>query len=246
MEAKNNDHLIDSARYMFSGTAHSRIAALERVCDYLTNEVDSYRDRTFLTILLAATAFVIAILAFVRSAHAERPAINISDRTYSHPASVKIVSEADGWQKCGLDKNCLGELAANIGKDTRTLVFFESPRSFYVDSCIGNELCYAGGPAEYINRAVNATYGWNESEGDVSRESVEDDFNFSINYQCQYLRRKAHRRIGRVANPSECYKRLASQSRRECIRDLFSPRYSCGYHKGETKNQWSAFVVERD
>lgn len=194
--------------------------------------------------LAIASVTLIMLIFHIKSAHAELPPLDIPNKIYSHPTALVVVDKADGWSKCKLNKQCLAELAADIGKDTRTLVFFESPRSFYVDGCIGNEVCYAGGPIDYINRAVNATYGWNESEGDVSRESVEDDFNFSINYSCQYLRKKAHRRIGRVKNPDECYARLATQSRRECIRDLFSPRYSCGYHAGETKNQWSAFVTD--
>jgi hypothetical protein len=228
---------------LFMSLGSHNIKNLQEVYNSLLVEIRDIKFwlKAFYWTILAAG--IVATIA--KEAHAERPPLDISNRQYHHPRQSVVVEERDGWKLCGLDKQCLAEIAADIGGDTRTLVFFKAPRSFYINACIGNELCYAGGPLTYLPRAINATYGWDESEGDVSRESVEDDFNFAANYDCQYLRRKAHNRIGRVAHPDECYKQLASQSRRECIRDLFSPRYSCGYHKGETKNQWSAFVVEK-
>jgi hypothetical protein len=203
--------------------------------------------------VMAGVLVAICILS-ARTARAERPGIDISNRQYHHPRQSVVVEEKDGWKLCGLNKQCLAEIAADVGKDTRTLVLFKAPTTFYIEGCYGNEVCYGGGP---VTRWPVVKCGASGLDPDsefaaCQQESSEsgdkfmwDEFDFSINYTCQYLRRKAHNRIGRVKNPSECYKRLASQSRRECIQDLFNPRYVCGYHAGETKNQWSAFVVEK-
>ena len=236
-------------------TVGDQLIELYRNCDYLRREVDWCRGWIGALFCLWLLLAFIAVLGLVKAAHAERPPLDIPNRVYSHPQSyIKLVDEKDGWDKCGLSKQCLAELAANIGKDTRTIVYFKAPVVFYILGCWGNEVCYGGGPITklpYVKCGITGADPETEfaqcqaNAAKYGAQDFWDEFDFSINYTCQYMRKKAHNRIARVKNPSECYQRLATQSRRECIKDYFNPRYTCGYHAGETKNQWSAWVVEQ-